>query len=568
MDAPGDDDAGAAAGAAVTFMTEAPLTLEAPVQATVGSSDESQATLLLKKRKDMRMLEDALETVKKEFASRMGQLAEAQARFEEKQRALQEMVSKFKPFVEENDAKRERALLKAKNEVGARERIESEIERLTGDLARQRGEKDAIANDIAALRKYAKYLEDVMSAAARGHGGVAESFESVQDVLARYGTLLNTNKDLHTQATRTTAELEALRTTVSTLQKRMRDTSLVAGSSTQEHVKRLELARATVSDLTAAREFAESDLRRTRAAAGQTDSSIRNLFARVIATAPPNSLPNLTLHNVAAALLSGSNGSTSGSGGNSASYAAAAYSTSTAPSTGAAAAAAAAASSSPIVLMHYLKQCLSVIGDRIADLGAIIDEYPAWKETTSREKEAAARSRSVTASQAPQPPPATGMLSSRAHARTAAPPPLSASTSSLHASHTALLTSVTSSASLGDSKSVAPMLSESSAGAAYGATPSALPGVFMVKFAVPGGVQAPPALIAAAKGGSNSKPGPGGGLDAGMSSTLSLSMSRSTAGLPPAGPGVRLAKSTSHGITASLAAMTGGASAAGLVGTK
>jgi putative protein kinase ArgK-like GTPase of G3E family len=66
-----------------------------------GTTEENQATMLLKKRKDMRMVEDALETVKREFRERMERLSERQLRFEEKQKALQEMVAKFKPFIEE-----------------------------------------------------------------------------------------------------------------------------------------------------------------------------------------------------------------------------------------------------------------------------------------------------------------------------------------------------------------------------------------------------------------------------------------------------------------------------------
>lgn len=69
--------------------------------AAAGVDADSQATLLLKKRKDMRLVDEALETVKRRFQQRMEALAERQARFEEKQRAMQEMVAKFKPFIEE-----------------------------------------------------------------------------------------------------------------------------------------------------------------------------------------------------------------------------------------------------------------------------------------------------------------------------------------------------------------------------------------------------------------------------------------------------------------------------------
>ena len=37
------------------------------------------------------------------------------------------------------------------------------------------------------LRRYALYLQGVMAAASEGQGGVAESFETVDDVLARCG---------------------------------------------------------------------------------------------------------------------------------------------------------------------------------------------------------------------------------------------------------------------------------------------------------------------------------------------------------------------------------------------
>ena len=88
-----------------------------------GTTEETQATLLLKRRKDMRMVDEALEAVKQQFKLRMERLAERQALFEEvsvgcdpgycvmyssppwalpqKQKALQDMVAKFKPFIEE-----------------------------------------------------------------------------------------------------------------------------------------------------------------------------------------------------------------------------------------------------------------------------------------------------------------------------------------------------------------------------------------------------------------------------------------------------------------------------------
>lgn len=148
-------------------------------QALTGTSKESQATILLKKRKDMRMVEDALETVKREFRERMERLSERQLRFEEKQKALQDMVAKFKPFIEENDNKRSRADRKAAEEAAGRARIEVEISFLARELETIKNENAALERRINRLKRYALYLEAVIAHSS------SFFFESPSDVLAR-----------------------------------------------------------------------------------------------------------------------------------------------------------------------------------------------------------------------------------------------------------------------------------------------------------------------------------------------------------------------------------------------
>jgi hypothetical protein len=303
------------------------------LKATVaGTTESTQATLLLKKRKDMRIVEDALESVKKQFKERMELLAERQLKFEEKQRALQEMVAKFKPFIEENDSKRARATTKATSEANSRSRLDQDIANATEELAAAKVDKEDIENEITRLRKYAWYLEEVVSFAVQGNLGVSESFESPGDILGRYTTLNITNQDLHKQAGTATDGLESLRAEVASLDKKMRDMALVATSGTQELRAKLESIRSEVTDLISQREFAEADVRRMRAIAGQTETSIKNILARVFATAPANSLPKVSLDK------SRADGS-----------------------------------------FIHLCDALQVIGDRIEDLSAITDEYTAWK---------------------------------------------------------------------------------------------------------------------------------------------------------------------------------------------
>jgi hypothetical protein len=84
-----------------TFSIRNPEDVEILKNVVAGTTEETQATLLLKRRKDMRMVDEALEAVKQQFKLRMERLAERQARFEDKQCSMQEMVAKFKPFIEE-----------------------------------------------------------------------------------------------------------------------------------------------------------------------------------------------------------------------------------------------------------------------------------------------------------------------------------------------------------------------------------------------------------------------------------------------------------------------------------
>lgn len=81
-----------------------------------GASQTSQSTLLLKKRKEMREVDEALELMKDEYKNRMDACEERRMQFEVKQAKMREQVLKFEKFIQENDAKRQRAEAKAKQE--------------------------------------------------------------------------------------------------------------------------------------------------------------------------------------------------------------------------------------------------------------------------------------------------------------------------------------------------------------------------------------------------------------------------------------------------------------------
>lgn len=213
------------------------------------------------------------------------------------------------------------------------------------------------------------------------------------------------------------SELEELRQSYGALQKRMRDMTLVSDSSKQELEQRFEAIRGVVSDLSMQREQAESQVRHLKATAGQTETSIRNLFQRILKTAPANSIASMHSGAVAAASAAsegsqagsgagegsgGGLGSTATSGGmgglgstaggglggttgsSSSSISAHGHKGGTAHM----AVAQARAAEQKAKILGQLVQYLSVIGDRISDLNAIAEEYPAYLDAAGREKEA------------------------------------------------------------------------------------------------------------------------------------------------------------------------------------
>ena len=64
----------------------------------------------------MREVDEALELMKEEYKNRMEACEERRMQFELKQAKMREQVLKFEKFIQENDAKRQRAEAKAKLE--------------------------------------------------------------------------------------------------------------------------------------------------------------------------------------------------------------------------------------------------------------------------------------------------------------------------------------------------------------------------------------------------------------------------------------------------------------------
>ena len=78
-------------------------------QLLAAAGQTSQSTLLLKKRKEMREVDQSLDNMKNQHKQRMDTCEERRIQFEAKQAKMREQVLRFEKFIQENDAKRQRA---------------------------------------------------------------------------------------------------------------------------------------------------------------------------------------------------------------------------------------------------------------------------------------------------------------------------------------------------------------------------------------------------------------------------------------------------------------------------
>eukprot|EP00644_Phytophthora_capsici_P006940 jgi/Phyca11/39850/gw1.8.105.1 len=149
----------------------------------------SPATRLLEKRRQMFEVQEALDAQKDEFARREDAFHRREEGLRKKDLELQESLIKFNKFLQENESKRNRAVKRASDEVKQRMSKEQEVARLQAQLTALQRESDALGAQVRHHLKYTRYLELVQEA-------VPEDYPEVSDLVNRYHTLRETNRDL------------------------------------------------------------------------------------------------------------------------------------------------------------------------------------------------------------------------------------------------------------------------------------------------------------------------------------------------------------------------------------
>jgi hypothetical protein len=241
------------------------------------TAQTSQSTQLLKKRKEMKEVDNALEVMKSDYKRRMDECEERRIAFENKQAKMREQVLKFEKFIQENDAKRLRAENKAKAERKLFMEKLDEIAALTDSIHGLETQQNEFNKLLSRRATYREYLEGVVEVSDM-------AYEEIQDVLNRYTVLTGANKDLAEAAENQTIEADQYGKKLAVLRQESQNLELTSNSTLHNKQKELEhwIERGKDVEQGINREMAlEKSVQQEY---GAVETAIKNIYARCLAT--------------------------------------------------------------------------------------------------------------------------------------------------------------------------------------------------------------------------------------------------------------------------------------------
>lgn len=221
--------------------------------------------------------------MKKEYKQRMDTCEEKRVDFEKKQARMREQVLKFEKFIQENDSKRSRADAKAKQEQKLYQQNQTQLVSLQEKLVEMELEQKELLDQLVANNCYKAYLERVIEADDQG-------YEEVFDLLNRYETLKEANKDLMSQVQRQDNDVDELRSRLQTLKTDSQNHLLVSNSKFQQLQKQLEAVKSSGKHEEEEKNTQEDRKKNIVRESSQVITSIRNIFARCLSSLKVNPL--------------------------------------------------------------------------------------------------------------------------------------------------------------------------------------------------------------------------------------------------------------------------------------
>lgn len=245
----------------------------------VRSSNVQVSTALLKKQKETREVEAQLAAKRAEYAKRMEDTRLRREELKTKQRQLRDRIVKFEKFLKENDAKRQRANIKAQAERKLRDLKELEVKSLQDQVKDEQVASDKVFAILKDYQSYEAYLRHVVDNLPPDYLESAEP--NVNDILARHQTLTETAQGLKDTTKITSAEIVRLQEQLSEMAKERNNQLLVYNSQLGSRQQQLEDLKLHVTLLEAKAEEIDKRGIWKMTVLTQTKLAIDNLYTRI-----------------------------------------------------------------------------------------------------------------------------------------------------------------------------------------------------------------------------------------------------------------------------------------------
>ncbi len=241
------------------------------------TAQASQSTQLLKKRKEMKEVDNALELMKTDYKRRMDECEERRIAFENKQGKMRDQVLKFEKFIQENDAKRLRAETKTKAERKLYMEKVDEISELTCKLEMLEKEQSSLQEELNHRQCFRDYLESVVEVTDM-------AYEEVGDVLNRHGVLTVANQDLVNFEDEQVKEVDEYRKKLLDIQTKAQNIELTRNSFLQDKQKELEILRLRGKEVEANKVLQGNKVKNMQQEYGAVKGAINNIYIRCCST--------------------------------------------------------------------------------------------------------------------------------------------------------------------------------------------------------------------------------------------------------------------------------------------
>ncbi|NWX37310.1 CCD42 protein, partial [Notiomystis cincta] len=142
---------------------------------------------VLKKMKEVRLMDKVVEKTEEAFTERMEALAEHWRDLHARRAQLKAHVVKSGTTVKENERLRTQALKKAKEEKEENTKKDSELLRARTELEALRKQHEKLSKKLLKYSPFKRYLEDVVE---------NSQFRDIEDIISYYKALVRTRKDL------------------------------------------------------------------------------------------------------------------------------------------------------------------------------------------------------------------------------------------------------------------------------------------------------------------------------------------------------------------------------------